>query len=229
MQSELDKFKVVVQIIHDYYHAIEEKLIPEAPVMTVFELAFEGDEKPNVETLAEGQDASKIESYTYPRLDKYLAMALKQQIVPDVTQIQAAPEVKKGGKTAPPKKGAKEVVEEEKIIEESIYVKEMKQALKVEKGVLRFRLMQIRNWAYKQLKQKRQSALELYKKLEDWIFVSQKAEMDAIEEMCVVIKDAIEEEAKIQSELRIDFMDFTVDQLTLNYITPPPPLLKMLE
>lgn len=35
--------------------------------------------------------------------------------------------------------------------------------------------------------------------------------MDAIEEMCVVIKRAIEGEAKIQNELKIKFMDFTVD------------------
>ena len=47
--------------------------------------------------------------------------------------------------------------------------------------------------------------------------------MDAIEEMTMVIKDSIEEETKIQSELRINFMDFTVDQGVLNYITPPPP------
>lgn len=59
--------------------------------------------------------------------------------------------------------------------------------------------------------------------LEDWIFVAQKTEMDAIEEMCMIIKDSIEEENKIQSELRINFMDFTVDQGVLNYITPPPP------
>jgi len=53
--------------------------------------------------------------------------------------------------------------------------------------------------------------------------------MDAIEEMCIVIKDAIEEESKIQDELRINFMDFTVDQGTLNYINPPPPKLEALE
>jgi len=35
--------------------------------------------------------------------------------------------------------------------------------------------------------------------------------MDAVEEIIVVVKKAIEEEAKIQSELRINFMDFTVD------------------
>jgi len=105
----------------------------------------------------------------------------------------------------------------------------MKEAIRVEKSILRFRLMQIRNWTYSQLKAKRQSAIELYKKLEDWVYVSQKAEMDAIEEMCFVIKDSIEEEHKIQSELRIDFMDFTVDQTTLNFITPDPPLLDALE
>lgn len=53
--------------------------------------------------------------------------------------------------------------------------------------------------------------------------------MDAIEEMCMVIKDSIEEETKIQSELRIKFMDFTVDQGVLNYITPPPPKHEALE
>lgn len=81
----------------------------------------------------------------------------------------------------------------------------------------------MRNWALNQLKAMRQGSLDLYRMLEDWIFVAQKTEMDAIEEMCVVIKDSIEEEAKIQSELRIKFMDFTVDQGVLNYITPPPP------
>lgn len=69
----------------------------------------------------------------------------------------------------------------------------------------------------------RQTSLDLYKMLEDWIYVAQKTEMDAIEEMSMVIKESIENETKIQSELRIEFMDFTVDQGTLNYITPPPP------
>lgn len=33
MQSEVDKFRSSIQIIHDYYHAFEDKLIPEAPPM----------------------------------------------------------------------------------------------------------------------------------------------------------------------------------------------------
>jgi len=31
MQSEIDKFKGTIQLVHDYYHAVDEKLIPEAP------------------------------------------------------------------------------------------------------------------------------------------------------------------------------------------------------
>jgi len=57
----------------------------------------------------------------------------------------------------------------------------MREAIKIQKGILRYRLVQIRNWTLAQLKQRRQAALNLYKKLEDWIYVAQKTEMDAIE------------------------------------------------
>jgi hypothetical protein len=73
----------------------------------------------------------------------------------------------------------------------------MKEAIKTEKSILRFRLVQIRNWALMNLKQNRQMAIELYKKLDDWIFVAQKAEMDSIEEMTMIVKDAVECETKI--------------------------------
>jgi hypothetical protein len=43
----------------------------------------------------------------------------------------------------------------------------------------------------------RTKAIKVYTKLEDWIHVSNKAENDAVEEMCIVIKRAIEEETKI--------------------------------
>lgn len=88
MQAEVDKFKTQVQIIHDYYHAVEEKLIPEAPPASIVEIGFnESEEPPAVENLPEGSDATKIESYVYPRLDRLLAMSIKQQVVIDVTQV----------------------------------------------------------------------------------------------------------------------------------------------
>jgi len=186
---------------------------------------------PQVEVLGEGADPALIGSYSYPRLEKLLQMALKQQVVPDVTQVQNAGGDKKApGKAPPPKKGAPTAKDEpEAPAEESMYVKEMRDAVRVEKSLLRFRLVQIRNWTNNRLQDTRQQSLNTYKKFDDWIQVAQKTEMDTIEEMCAVIKCAIEEETKIQHELRIKFMDFTVDNSTLNYINPPIPKLEALE
>lgn len=137
---------------------------------------------------------------------------------------------KKGGKAPPPKKGAAtKEAEAETIVEESNYVKEMREAVKVEKSVLRFRLVQIRNWTVERLQDTRQQSLNTYKKFDDWIQVAQKTEMDTIEEMSTVVKKAIEEESKIQDEISIKFMDFTVDQSVLNFINPPLPKLEALE
>jgi len=150
--------------------------------------------------------------------------------VPDVTQVQNAGGADKNkGKAPPPKKGAPATAEPEAPVEESQYVKEMREAVKVEKSLLRFRLVQIRNWTINRLQDTRQQALNTYKKFEDWIQVAQKTEMDTIDEMCTIVKAAIEEETKIQHELRLKFMDFTVDNATLNYINPPVPKLDALE
>lgn len=75
----------------------------------------------------------------------------------------------------------------------------------------------------------RTKALKVYHKFEDWILVSNKTENDAVEEMSIVIKRAIEEEGKIQDELRIKFMDFFVDEKIMNFIEPPPEKLPALE
>lgn len=54
--------------------------------MITVEIGFpEGEEPPAIENLPEGADATKIELYIYPRLDRLLAMSIKQQVVIDVT------------------------------------------------------------------------------------------------------------------------------------------------
>lgn len=63
MQSEVDKFKASVQLLHDYYHAFEDKLIPEAPQFITQDLVGEGEELPPVELLPEGADANNIDLY----------------------------------------------------------------------------------------------------------------------------------------------------------------------
>ena len=90
------------------------------------------------------------------------------------------------GKPAKGKAPAKD--EEEKPKLDSQYVIEMKEAIKTEKAILRYRLTQIRNWALTRLTHQRESSLKIYKKLDDWIAVGNKAENDAIDEVCTVIK-----------------------------------------
>ena len=119
------------------------------------EVGFDGEEPPPIETIAEGVDPNKLENYTYPRLDKLLALALKQQVVPDVTQVNTSADGKgQGGKGKDAKKGGT-AQEEEKQVEESQYVKEMRESIRIEKGILRYRLVQIRNWTLDQLKSRR--------------------------------------------------------------------------
>ena len=62
----------------------------------------------------------------------------------------------------------------------------MKKAIKVEKSLLRFRLIQIRNWTLKRLKEMRQKCLKVYQKLDDWILVAVKSENDAVDEMVIL-------------------------------------------
>ncbi len=183
-------------MIHDYYHAIEEKLIPEPPAAYTIDLLAEGEELPPVEVIPEA-DPNNLEAFTYPRLDKFFEKALKAQVVPDVLALAAsnAAAGKAAGKAPPKGKGA--AVEEEKPTEDSIYVKEMKEAIKVEKSILRYRLTLIRNWCLSKLKEMRLKCNNIYQKLDDWILVAVKAENEAVDEMCGVIKTSIEEEKKI--------------------------------
>ena len=111
---------------------------------------------------------------------------LRIRFVADVTLNAGAGADKKGG--APPAKGKdpKKPAEDEKPAEDSQYVKEMKQAIKVEKSILRFRLTQIRNWVLKRLRDVRAKANRVYTKLEDWIHVANKAENDAVDEMVIL-------------------------------------------
>lgn len=73
----------------------------------------------------------------------------------------------------------------------------MKAAIKIEKSILRYRLTQIRNWTLKRVREMRSKAIRVYLKLEDWVLVSSKTENDAVDEMCAIIKRAIEDETKI--------------------------------
>jgi hypothetical protein len=94
--------------------------------------------------LPDGSDATNCDLYVYPRLDKLLLLALKQQVIADTSQANQASDPKNKnapkGKALPPK-GSVATNEEEKQVEENALVKELKEAIKTERGILRYRLV----------------------------------------------------------------------------------------
>lgn len=43
-QYEVDRFKQCVQLIYDYYHTFEDKLIPDMPLQFTIDLIQDGDD-----------------------------------------------------------------------------------------------------------------------------------------------------------------------------------------
>ena len=104
LQNEVDKFRGCVQLLQDYYCAVEDRVIPEPPTQATTELIGEGEELPPV--LAEGDAGS------FPRLEKLYEKAIKAQFLAEAANMGAAAADKK----APPKgKDPKKGGEEEKV------------------------------------------------------------------------------------------------------------------
>lgn len=154
MQAEVDKFRNSVFLIQDYYHVIENKLVPDPPEKQNYELVAVNEDgtieelPPVYETSPEG------ENEVYPRLNKLYERALKSQALPEITSTPpgAGAVVDKKAKKDPKKQA------EEEAPEIFFYEEEMKQAIKTEKAVLRFRVTMIRNWALNLMKEIRQKS-----------------------------------------------------------------------
>jgi hypothetical protein len=130
---------------------------------------------------------------------------------------------KEDKKGAPNKKGVKEVEEVKR--EATLLELEANKAINTEKAILRYRMYVIKEAALHTLKSIRSQAHLLYKKMEEWALYTHKCELDAINAMCGLFRQAIEEERKIQKEIQLRFVDVRVSHQMLNFFTPvPPPL-----
>jgi hypothetical protein len=156
MQAEIDKFRSSVFLIQDYYHAIEEKLVPDAPEKQNYSINYElvaVNEDGTTEELPPVYEISpEGDKEVYPRLAKLYERALKSQVLPEITSTPpgAGAVIDKKAKKDPKKQA------EEEAPEVFFYEEEMKEAIKTEKAVLRFRLTMIRNWAINLMKEIRQ-------------------------------------------------------------------------
>ena len=226
IQAEVDKFRNSAHLLQDYYYSIEDRLVPDPPEKIHYEIISKNEDgtieelPPIFETVGEsgeGEEAKEV----YPRLDKLFERGLKAQTLPELESTPpggAAGTDKKAGKAKDAKKGGAEEENEEKYF----YEQELQDAISTEKAVLRYRLTLIRNWALNLMKEIRVKSSTCHDKLDIWIKIAFKAETDAIIEQERVIKRSIEEETKLQHELRIKGMDFYLDEKFLNFEDPPP-------
>lgn len=223
MQAEIDKFRNSANLLQDYYYAVENRLIPDPPEKLNYELVARNDDgtteelPPVFEREGEGENAKE----NYPRLNKLFEKALKAQILPEVESTPPGGAAGGDKKAANKGKDVKKGAVEEETTEKYFYDQELKEAIATEKAVLRFRLTMIRNWALKRMKELRAKSHVCFEKLKTWIQVAFKAETDAILEKEKVIKRSIEQELKLQHELRIKGMDFYLDEKFLNFEDPP--------
>ena len=222
MQAECDKFRNSASLIQDYYHAVENRLIPDPPEKLSYDLVTINEDgtteelPPVFETHGEEAEAKEV----YPRLDKLFEKALKAQVLPELENTPPGGGAAGGDKKAAGKKDPKKAAEDD-TQEQFHYQQELNDAISTEKSVLRFRATMIRNWALNLMKEIRIKSKTCYEKLNTWIEVAFKAETEAIIEQEKVIKRSIEKEEKLQHELRIKGMDFHLDEKFLNFKDPP--------
>jgi Mg2+ and Co2+ transporter CorA len=232
VQAEVIRSHNCQMIINDYYLSLEGHELPEAGESAnapVVKLA--GDESVALEG-AEGTG-------TFPKFDRMIDDAMKLMSGEETEEEKAAAAAamaaagKKGGKAPPPvkkdtkggagvkggKKG-EEIVEEKKR-EMTPLEKECQKAVLIEKAVTRQRLSMIHETGRRWLREYRGRAKRMYQRLDDWLFYRNKCEMEALGKLSDVLRQAIEEERKIQQEIQFDGVDLVIDYEHLNFETPP--------
>ena len=203
VQSELDRYKIVSQIISDYFESLDKKPLQESQEKLVFDIMAKIEEAPPYENL-EITDLDNV-AERFPFQDKVVQNSLKilegEEPVDtdDKNKLQAAgkggkpPPLPKGAKAPPPVKGAKgappgkggkdQHVEEEEKKEPTMNELKMQDALLQEKMCTRYRICMIQEFALQNLLNMRNAANTLYDKLDDWIEYAYKIENDALEDM----------------------------------------------
>ncbi|KAI9197523.1 uncharacterized protein BJ171DRAFT_427982 [Polychytrium aggregatum] len=93
----------------------------------------------------------------------------------------------------------------------------------IEDAIFHKKMDRIKQHASDHLKELRNKGIEVYSLLDEWIGMRFQAEMDAIKEMLVVIKDAIESESRLPNELVLEGEKFKVDYNVMTYEPEPEP------
>ena len=201
ISAEYHKYFAACQIIADYYTSLEQKKLYkcEAPVVEF-----------NLES------ANPIEAIE-KMCEKILSIP-QYSLVPEEDKDAKDPKNKK--------KDVKGAKKEEEKLERTEFEIEMDECLKKEYEVLVSRIERIRIWCKNRVKEIEQESSKVYHQLEKWINVSIYAENKAVEVLSSIIREAIEDKAKLQFSLELKTIDTIINQSFIHFQilpTPPPP------
>lgn len=262
-QVEIDKFLGSLQIIKDYYHGLDNRVLAEIPFYSVDIIKEEIDPTPIEKNISSQANISSTNANPnlnankkdknvevkstlnifgqedeFPRLEKLYKTALMVQYQYDEMLFKAEKErirllqekEAKDKKTKPnvnvkDNKDNKDNKDVKEIKEVYPHEDEMKLSLKLEKAKFRGRITLLRHWGIQYIKNLRKQTDEIYSKLEDWIILAIKAENEALNQLCIILKKHIEDELKIKYELELDTFDVKINMDVINYVEEPPKLL----
>lgn len=218
MQSEVNRYRSFNRFAEDFYAARDGKPMLDTTEETLFEPIVDGATLPPVEF--EGEDCPRLD-FIYQSAMGVVTGEMPVAAKDTKGKKEVKKEVKKIAKKDPKKKE-----EELAPVEEN---KELTALIEAEKNILKYRLGMIKEWSEKRVKEIRDTCKSLYSKLVDWIRVTIKCQREAINQLSMRLREAIEEERKIQKEIRMKSFDLIMDEKFLYFIIPPPKPLPAIE
>jgi len=217
MQSEVNRYRTFNRFAEDFYAARDGRPMVDITEETLFDPIVDINTLPSIEY--EGEDCPRLE-FLYQS-----AMGIITGEMPAVAKdAKGKKEAKKEVKKAVKKEAKKK--EEEVVVEEN---KELIALMEAEKSILKYRLGMIKEWSERRVKEIRETCKSLYDRLVDWIRVTIKCQREAINQLSMRLREAVEEERKIQKEIRMKSFDLIMDEKFLYFIIPPPKLLPGIE
>lgn len=214
VQLEASKYRAACQLLRDFYSAAMGEGLLEVKAAPA---KIEALPAPGAMTLAEsykeaeGEGEDRVEAHwDFPFLEELMTAAKSENIIfkleeppldPDEAAAAAAADPKaKAGKQSPqpgavpPTAGGKA---------SPLWV-DLQQALIAEKCTYLHRLCVIKTWTYNRLCSVADQAQSVFQRLEDWVRLREKKELDAIVELINIIKEHIESEQMIKYQLTVD-------------------------
>ncbi|KAI8829998.1 hypothetical protein BJ741DRAFT_367645 [Chytriomyces cf. hyalinus JEL632] len=156
-------------------------------------------------------------------LDAAIALASTAIVVQKPTHHEEPPPPEKDKKDKKKPAAVVEVVQESKVEAETELPAEYLQLIELEDQIFVRRLEKIKLMAIQSLTEIRNTGIELYNYLDELIGIRFQAEMECIRDLLLVIREAIEAEARLPNEIALNGERFKVNFNCLTFEPEPEP------